>query len=99
MDTTRTTTSRIDDRLPGASLVEQGVADLARGAETVEALLVSMAAPRLRTLGQPVPMPIADAELRLYRILAQRHGDGAHSRYNALVRELVSFQRASSCVK
>ncbi len=88
--------ARIDDRLPGAHLVTQGVADLARGAETVESLLVSMAAPRLRTLGHPIAQPIADPELRLYRLLSERHGDGAHSRYNSLVRELVSFQRAAA---
>ena len=85
--------------LPGADLVEAGLADLSTGAETVESLLVSIAAPRLRALGFAVPAPIPDAELRLYHQLAARHGAAAHSRYNALVRRLVSFQRAAACAR
>lgn len=85
--------------LPGAELVEQGIRDLAAGAETAESLLVSMGAPRLRAIGIAVPDAFADAELRLYRLLAARHGDGAHARYNALVRRLVSFQRAAACAR
>jgi hypothetical protein len=37
--------------LPGAMQVQRGVADLNAGRESVEALLVSIGAPRLRTLG------------------------------------------------
>jgi hypothetical protein len=36
------------------------------------------------------------AEQRLYELLAERHGDAAQSRYNALVRRLVSFERAAA---
>src|SRR5215211_8087125 len=86
-----------DPLLPGADLIEAGLTDLGTGTETDESLLVSMAAPRLRALGFDVPAPLADAELRLYRRLAARHGDAAHTRYNALVRRLVSFQRAAAC--
>jgi hypothetical protein len=85
------------DALPGADLVERGLCDLDQGAETVESLLVSLGAPRLRALGLVVPQPYADAELRLYRLLAAQHGAGAHAKYNALVRRLVSFQRAAAC--
>ena len=85
--------------LPGAELIEAGLADLRNDAETDESLLVSMAAPRLRALGFDVPTPLADPELRLYRRLAARHGAAAHARYNALVRHLVSFQRAAACVR
>jgi hypothetical protein len=85
--------------LPGGDLVEQGLMDLDRGVETAEALLVSMAAPRLRALGFDVPTAIADPELRLYQKLAIDWGNGAHSRYNALVRRIVSFQRAAACVR
>ncbi len=87
------------DVLPGAELVEQGLRDLDDHAETVESLLVSLGAPGLRTLGLRVPEPWAEPELRLYRLLAERHGAGAHARYNALLRRLVSFQRASACAK
>ena len=86
-------------RFPGAEAVEPGLQDLARGAETVESLLVSIAAPRLRNLGFALPAPVADAELKLYRMLALQHGNAAHGRYNALVLRIVSFQRAAACVK
>ena len=85
--------------LPGADLIEQGLRDLERGAETIESLLVSMGAPRLKALGLVVAAPIADAELRLYRRLAEEHGAAAHSRYNALVRRIVSYQRAAACAR
>lgn len=84
---------------PGAELVVAGLADLGNGAETDESLLVSMAASRLRTLGFDVPTPLRDPELRLYMRLAARHGAAAHSRYNALVRRLVGFQRAAACAR
>lgn len=85
------------DAVPGAELVERGLRDLGQRVETVESLLVSIGAPGLRTLGLIVPDPFAEPELRLYRLLAARYGAGAHSRYNALLRRLVSFQRASAC--
>lgn len=83
--------------LPGEELVVEGLADLGRGELTVAALLVAIGAPRLRELGHPVPDVPDRPELRLYALLAQEHGDAAHSRYNALVRRLVSFERAAAC--
>lgn len=84
---------------PGGDLVQEGLADLTRGAETVPALLVSIGAPRLRRLGLPVPENvIASPEHRLYERLAESDPDSAHSRYNALVRRLVSFESAAECV-
>jgi hypothetical protein len=85
--------------LPGADLIERGLADLANRSETVESLLVSIGAPGLRTLGYDVTSPYEDAELRLYRLLAVQYGVGAHSRYNGLVRRVVSFQRAAACAR
>jgi len=82
--------------LPGASLVAAGIEDLRRGAETIPALLVSIGAPRLRRLGYAVPPATApDPEQRLYALLARENTDTAHGRYNALVRRLVSFERAA----
>ena len=81
-------------RLPGEKLIDRGLRDLAAGVESIEALLVSIGAPRLRRLGlsiEPLPAP----EARLYGLLADTYGDGAHSRYNALIRRLVSFERAA----
>jgi hypothetical protein len=85
--------------LPGAEIVEVGLEDLAQERETVESLLVSMAAARLRDLGFSVAAPIADPEIRLYRLLSAQLGDAAHARYNSLVRRLVSFQRAAACAR
>ena len=84
--------------LPGEELVARGLADLEAGAETIESLLVSLGAPRLRLLGLLDAPPFPDAERRLYELLATREPDSAHSRYNALVRRLVSFERAAECV-
>ncbi len=81
--------------LPGADLVARGTADLARGVESVESLLVSIGAPRLRRLGVELSEPLPSPEHRLYELLRNEHGDAAHSRYNALVRRLVSFERAA----
>jgi len=85
--------------LPGHDLVEQGVGDLRRGVESAEALLVSIGAPRLRRAGIDVPSSTFDTpEHRLYALLARVAPDAAHSRYNALIRRLVSFERALECV-
>ena len=81
--------------LPGHELVLRGIDDLAHGVESQEALLVSIGAPRLRQAGIEVPKPFASPEHRLYDRLAAEDSDGAHSRYNALVRRLVSFERAA----
>lgn len=86
-----------DGRLPGADLVAGGIVDLAEGVVSVEALLVSIGAPRLRLLGVPVEHPLDDPEHRLWHLLAVDDPDGAHARYNALVRRLVSFEEALAC--
>ncbi len=84
--------------LPGGDLVQEGLSDLARGADTIPAFLVSIGAPRLRRLGLPVPLDvISSPEHRLYERLAETDPDSAHSRYNALVRRLVSFENAAEC--
>ena len=83
--------------LPGGDLVEQGLCDLSEGRETAEALLVAIGAPRLRGLGFDVPT-LESPEHRLYALLARDDPDDAHSRYNALIRRLISFERAAECV-
>jgi hypothetical protein len=86
------------EELPGNDLVERGLADLARGVESVPALLVAIGAPRLRRLGLAVPDPkLAHPEHRLYLELSRSGPDSAHSRYNALLRRLISFERAAEC--
>lgn len=82
------------DALPGGDLVQAGLDDLRAGRMTQEALLVSIGAPRLHLAGIDVPQPLEDPERRLYGMLAAEDPDAAHGRYNALVRRLVSFERA-----
>jgi hypothetical protein len=85
------------DAVPGGALVRGGLADLAAGRVSQAALLVSIGASRLRAQGIAVPSPIADADHRLYLLLYHEHGNAAHGRYNALLRELVSCERALEC--
>ncbi len=86
------------DPLPGGDLVGIGIDDLARGVESIPALLVSIGAERLRHAGLAVPGPVYPSpERRLYDRLAAEDTDGAHSRYNALIRRLVSCERALEC--
>jgi hypothetical protein len=84
-------------RLPGSELVAAGLDDLALGVESVEALLVSIGASRLREAGIDVPEPLNSPEHRLFELLRGQDADSAHARYNALVRRLVSFERAAEC--
>lgn len=81
--------------LPGHELVLRGLEDLSAVIESDEALLVSIGAPRLRQAGIDVPQPLDSPEHRLYERLAAEDAAAAHSRYNALVRRLVSFERAA----
>jgi len=82
--------------LPGGDLVAQGIEDLEQGLETVPALLVSIGRPRLLRLGMSIPPPARDRpEHRLYALLAERDEATAHSRYNAWLRRLISFERAA----
>ena len=83
------------DDLPGGALVREGLDDLQNGRETAPALLVAIGAPRLRRLGIPVPETAQDPEHRLYALLARTEGDAAHSRFNGLIRLLVSFERTA----
>ncbi len=83
--------------LPNGERIEVGLADLRAGDMTVDALLVAIGAPRLRSLGFAVDTPSGwpwPPEHELYRALAETHGDDAHSQYNALIRQLVSFEHA-----
>lgn len=81
--------------LPGSDLVSEGLEDLAAGRETECALLVALAAPRLRTLGIEVPPGGGDRPShRLYELIASQT-DGAYSRYNALLARMSSFARAA----
>jgi hypothetical protein len=82
--------------LPGGDLVMQGLRDLAAGrVESVEALLVQIARPRLQAAGLDVPGPARpELELALFRVLAGEHPDDAYGQYRSLLRRLASCAAA-----
>jgi hypothetical protein len=80
-------------------MIREGFSDLERGAMTAFALLVQIGAPRLRNLGFDIPPGELQPEHALYDLLSLHDPDSAHARYNALIRTLVSFERAAECVK
>jgi hypothetical protein len=81
--------------LPGGEIIDAGLAALAAGEETIEGLLVSLAAPRLKREGVPLPRELLpDASKRLYRLLERKSGDLAHARYLACLRQAASFADA-----
>lgn len=86
--------------LPGYELIRDGIRDLENGRHTQVPLLVLIGADRLRRAGVDVPaVNVADPEHRLYALLEREDSDSAHSRYNALIRQLVSFERAAECAR
>ena len=88
------------DQLPGAEFVVSGLEDLAAGRRTAAAWLLMIASQRLRDLGFPVPAPPPGhdcPELELYRLLcAEPSEEDPYRTYNAMVRRLDRFLRASS---
>ncbi len=76
--------------------------DLAPCRETIPALLVMIGSPCLRRANFEIHVSEEDAlnaDRRLYRILERQHGNAAHSQYNALIRRLVSFERAIASLR
>ncbi len=92
---------RVLEGLPGAERIAAGLRDLDEHLLTEDALLVLIGAPRLRQLGIDVPTSttVESPEHRLYEKLAEADDLAAHSRYNALIRLLVSFERAAACAR
>ena len=87
---------RLHRNLPGAELIEGGIAALKRGDRTTEALLVALAAVRLRGIGLDIPAAaddIAEPNLALYGAVREQGGD--HFDYNALLGRLSSFADAA----
>jgi hypothetical protein len=76
-------------------LIDTGLDDLTSGKVTIESLLVSLAAPRLRREGIPLPpSALSDAYWRLYRLLEKTNGSLAHLRFQAYLRQVASFADA-----
>ena len=85
--------------LPGYELIREGLEDLGAQRESPASLLILIGAERLRRIGLTVgAKDDTSPEHRLYEILSLEDPDSAHSRYNALIRQLVSFERAAECL-
>ncbi len=85
------------DNLPGHDLIRTGLADLKSDKLSLYALLVLIGRPRLERQGFIIPLPLKRPERpehALYLYLQNENERDAHSRYNALIRRLVSFERA-----
>ena len=65
--------------LPGGDLILRGLNDRRRGLASIEALLVSIGAPRLMQVGIEVPDPILNPERQLYSRLHAEDADSAHA--------------------
>ena len=87
----------IVENLPGEGMIRKGMKDLDSGLRTVESLLIMIAWDDLKRNGLPITreLPLeADGEILLYDLLRASGELDAYSKYNSLIRELVSFQRA-----
>ncbi|HEX5762284.1 MAG TPA: hypothetical protein VFY04_04095 [Solirubrobacterales bacterium] len=84
-------------RLPGAEIVLPGIADIEAGRQSVNASAVQCAASRLQRLGLDARKAPGDvpAAHELYRQLHAVLGEGAHSRYNAILSRVASFAGAA----
>lgn len=80
--------------MPGGDVVDAGLADLGSERVTAESLAVSIAAPRLRREGVPIGVVLDEPERRLYDEIERESGDLAHARFNARLRQMVSFADA-----
>lgn len=82
--------------LPGGDLIEQGIADGAAGRITPASCLVAIGRTRLGRAGinfsNDCIRLIAEPERQLYQLLCQESND-PYSRYNSLIRRLISFEQ------
>lgn len=85
------------EQLPGGDLIHRGLSDYAEGRVTPEACLLAVGWSRLERGGlrMPVKSPLhfPQPEMQLYSILSGQGGD-AYSRYNSLLRRLISFEQS-----
>jgi len=83
-------------RFPGGKIVQKGLLDLAQGNESIEAIAVCVARPRLIHLGFTVPEhPLTtSSEHRLYELMSEKFGEAGYAKYNAFIRLLASFLNA-----
>lgn len=82
--------------MPGAELIQEGLRDYQCGRHSIPACLVRIAMPRLIRAGLMRDSTPTDdgAELELYQLVSSSEGPQSYSRYDALLRELISFEHA-----
>ncbi len=90
------------EHLPGGDLICRGLSDYAEGRVTLESCLLAVGWSRLQRGGLEMPVKVAERfpqpELQLYDLLCTETGD-AYSRYNALLRRLISFEQSLAHLK
>lgn len=86
----------LSDEIPGYELISEGLRDLRANRLTTFACLASIAKPWLQRAGVISSHErlefVSKPEHVLYRLLGDEPGD-AYSRYNSLLRRVVSFER------
>jgi hypothetical protein len=87
----------IDNCIPGSELLNKGFSDLENNFISEESLLVLIASKNLKDLGfifdKNLPVFEKSYEHLLYEQLYEKYEDGAHSKYNSLIRRLVSAEQ------
>lgn len=87
----------LQKNLPGTEIVLSGLFDISEGKYSKYSFLLQCARTRLKDIGIDVGKTLTsrDPSLVLFEILKLELGNGAHSMYNALNRELLSFIKAA----
>ncbi len=88
------------DHPPGGEILKNGLKDLQDGVQSIDALLVLVAAPRLTRCGIQIPHTDSLSELpehALFRRLSVEHDPEAYRHYRSLLRRLVSLENALEC--
>ena len=87
--------------LPGAELLEAGLADLLKNELSPQALAVCALRPRLNAIGVAVVgLPLSDdAEILMYKALARSGEPNPHTAMNAILRRLDAYASAAEARK
>jgi hypothetical protein len=86
------------ESFPGAEIITKGLSDLNSGTESEEWFLLQIGVHRLNNLGFSIPALNRNGQYpedQLYNLLSCKHGNEAHSKYNSLIRRLISFERTA----
>lgn len=89
---------QLPKNLPGGDIILPGFDDLESNKETIASLLISIASQNIMRAGVQVSRVIPDPEIKLYQILCDEFGNRAHSKFNSLIRLLISFEKSLKCV-